>query len=207
MEKAWLFCSSLLDQIFQGTSYNDSVAKVWSLVHPQISLQPEGTIVKSLVAVELSIFPPGEESLTVLYMETVSSCFSWVRGPWARLCPKSGLLLVLRDHNGREPFGMGVVAKPWEVEKVYQLLLTLPPLSSIFGAGNDNGDCIGSRPLLDQPVTGVQAAESSDEPLLICIGHSETPSDMKYFRREWRHHWNVSILKSPCSEILAPAPT
>nr|XP_038041190.1 cholesteryl ester transfer protein isoform X1 [Anas platyrhynchos]XP_038041191.1 cholesteryl ester transfer protein isoform X1 [Anas platyrhynchos] len=55
--------------IFQGTSYNDSVAKVWSLTHPEISLQPEGTVVKSLVAVEINIFPPGEESLMVLYME------------------------------------------------------------------------------------------------------------------------------------------
>uniref|UniRef100_A0A663EJ14 Cholesteryl ester transfer protein n=1 Tax=Aquila chrysaetos chrysaetos TaxID=223781 RepID=A0A663EJ14_AQUCH len=56
-------------QIFQGTSYNNSVAKVWSLAHPQISLQPEGTVVKSLVAVEVSIFPTGEEPLMVLYME------------------------------------------------------------------------------------------------------------------------------------------
>ncbi|EOB01029.1 Cholesteryl ester transfer protein, partial [Anas platyrhynchos] len=55
--------------IFQGTSYNDSVAKVWSLTHPEISLQPEGTVVKSLVAVEINIFPPGEEPLMVLYME------------------------------------------------------------------------------------------------------------------------------------------
>ncbi|NWZ18850.1 CETP protein, partial [Asarcornis scutulata] len=55
--------------IFQGTSYNDSVAKVWSLTHPEISLQPEGTVVKSLVAVEINIFPPGQESLMVLYME------------------------------------------------------------------------------------------------------------------------------------------
>nr|Q3V6R6.1 RecName: Full=Cholesteryl ester transfer protein; Flags: Precursor [Gallus gallus]BAE43960.1 cholesteryl ester transfer protein [Gallus gallus] len=55
--------------IFQGNSYNDSVAKVWSLALPEISLQPEGTVVKSLVAVEISIFPPGEEPLTALYME------------------------------------------------------------------------------------------------------------------------------------------
>uniref|UniRef100_A0A8C9FZM9 Cholesteryl ester transfer protein n=1 Tax=Pavo cristatus TaxID=9049 RepID=A0A8C9FZM9_PAVCR len=55
--------------IFQGNSYNDSVAKVWSLTLPEISLQPEGTVVKSLVAAEISIFPPGEEPLTVLYME------------------------------------------------------------------------------------------------------------------------------------------
>ncbi|NXF97123.1 CETP protein, partial [Eubucco bourcierii] len=56
-------------KIFQGTSYNDSVAKVWSLARPQISLQPEGTVVKSLVAAELSIFPAGEEPRVVLYME------------------------------------------------------------------------------------------------------------------------------------------
>ncbi|NXL85883.1 CETP protein, partial [Alectura lathami] len=55
--------------IFQGNSYNDSVAKVWSLSQPEISLQPEGTVVKSLVATEISVFPPGEESLVVLYME------------------------------------------------------------------------------------------------------------------------------------------
>ncbi|NWI50920.1 CETP protein, partial [Calyptomena viridis] len=59
----------VVQKIFQGTSYNDSVAKVWSLAHPQISLQPEGTVVKSLVAVEVSILPPGEESSVVLYME------------------------------------------------------------------------------------------------------------------------------------------
>uniref|UniRef100_A0A8C8EBM1 Cholesteryl ester transfer protein n=1 Tax=Otus sunia TaxID=257818 RepID=A0A8C8EBM1_9STRI len=58
-----------VQMIFQGTSYNDSVAKVWSLAHPQISLQPEGTVVKSLVAAEVSIFPAGEEPLMVLYME------------------------------------------------------------------------------------------------------------------------------------------
>ncbi|NXO03534.1 CETP protein, partial [Rhinopomastus cyanomelas] len=55
--------------IFQGTSYNDSVAKVWSLSHPQISVQPEGTVVKALVAVEVTIFPAGQEPLVVLYME------------------------------------------------------------------------------------------------------------------------------------------
>ncbi|NXF02892.1 CETP protein, partial [Smithornis capensis] len=59
----------VVQKIFQGTSYNDSVAKVWSLACPQISLQPEGTVVKSLVAVEVSILPAGEESLVVLYME------------------------------------------------------------------------------------------------------------------------------------------
>ncbi|NXU78944.1 CETP protein, partial [Oreotrochilus melanogaster] len=58
-----------VQMIFQGTSYNDSVAKVWSLSHPQISVQTEGTIVKSLVAVEVSIFPPGEDPKMVLYME------------------------------------------------------------------------------------------------------------------------------------------
>ncbi|NXS61736.1 CETP protein, partial [Brachypteracias leptosomus] len=58
-----------VQMIFQGTSYNDSVAKVWSLAHPQISLEPEGTVVKSLVAVEVSIFPEGEEPQMVLYME------------------------------------------------------------------------------------------------------------------------------------------
>ncbi|NXD74079.1 CETP protein, partial [Eolophus roseicapillus] len=58
-----------VQMIFQGISYNDSVAKVWSLAHPQISVQPEGTVVKSLVAVEVSTLPMGEESLMVLYME------------------------------------------------------------------------------------------------------------------------------------------
>lgn len=76
MAKTLLFSCSLFDQIFQGTSYNDSVAKVWSLTHPEISLQPEGTVVKSLVAVEINIFPPGEEPLMVLYMEKVCPCFS-----------------------------------------------------------------------------------------------------------------------------------
>uniref|UniRef100_A0A8C0UJJ1 Cholesteryl ester transfer protein n=1 Tax=Cyanistes caeruleus TaxID=156563 RepID=A0A8C0UJJ1_CYACU len=55
--------------IFQGTSYNDSVAKVWSLTQPQISLQPEGTVVRNLVAVEVSILLAGEEPLVSLYME------------------------------------------------------------------------------------------------------------------------------------------
>ncbi|KFU85826.1 Cholesteryl ester transfer protein [Chaetura pelagica] len=58
-----------VQMIFQGTSYNNSMAKVWSLAQPQISVQPEGTIVKSLVAMEVSILPPGEEPLMVLYME------------------------------------------------------------------------------------------------------------------------------------------
>ncbi|NWU32889.1 CETP protein, partial [Hylia prasina] len=58
-----------VQMIFQGTSYNDSVAKVWSLTQPQISLQPEGTVVRSLVAVEVSILPTGEEPLVALYME------------------------------------------------------------------------------------------------------------------------------------------
>ncbi|NXU12774.1 CETP protein, partial [Pardalotus punctatus] len=58
-----------VQMIFQGTSYNDSVAKVWSLTQPQISLQPEGTVVRSLVAVEVSILPAGEEPLVTLYME------------------------------------------------------------------------------------------------------------------------------------------
>ncbi|NXI59546.1 CETP protein, partial [Chloroceryle aenea] len=58
-----------VQMIFQGTSYNDSVAKVWSLAPPQISVQPEGTVVKSLVAAEISIFPAGEEPRVVLYVE------------------------------------------------------------------------------------------------------------------------------------------
>ncbi|NXD05405.1 CETP protein, partial [Certhia familiaris] len=58
-----------VQRIFQGTSYNDSVAKVWSLTQPQISLQPEGTVVRSLVAVEVSILLAGEEPLVALYME------------------------------------------------------------------------------------------------------------------------------------------
>uniref|UniRef100_A0A663MT39 Cholesteryl ester transfer protein n=1 Tax=Athene cunicularia TaxID=194338 RepID=A0A663MT39_ATHCN len=65
----------MVQMIFQGTSYNDSVAKVWSLAHPQISLQPEGTVVKSLVAAEVSVFPAGEESLMVLYMEKLNDVF------------------------------------------------------------------------------------------------------------------------------------
>ncbi|XP_053934922.1 cholesteryl ester transfer protein [Cuculus canorus] len=58
-----------VQMIFQDISYNNSVAKVWSLAHPQISVHPEGTVVKSLVAVEVSVFPAGEEPLIVLYME------------------------------------------------------------------------------------------------------------------------------------------
>uniref|UniRef100_A0A8C3E1X5 Cholesteryl ester transfer protein n=1 Tax=Corvus moneduloides TaxID=1196302 RepID=A0A8C3E1X5_CORMO len=58
-----------VQMVFQGTSYNDSVAKVWSLTQPQISPQPEGTVVRSLVAVEVSILPAGEEPLVALYME------------------------------------------------------------------------------------------------------------------------------------------
>ncbi|XP_032629938.1 cholesteryl ester transfer protein [Chelonoidis abingdonii] len=59
----------IVQEIFQGTSYNDSLAKVWSLTPPQIILQPEGTIVKSSVAVELSIFSQGAEPTVVLYFE------------------------------------------------------------------------------------------------------------------------------------------
>ncbi|NXQ21967.1 CETP protein, partial [Peucedramus taeniatus] len=58
-----------VQRIFQGTSYNDSVAKVWSLSQPQISFQPEGTVVRSSIAVEVSILPAGEEPLVTLYME------------------------------------------------------------------------------------------------------------------------------------------
>ncbi|NXB89530.1 CETP protein, partial [Vidua chalybeata] len=58
-----------VQRIFQGTSYNDSVAKVWSLTQPQISFQPEGTVVRSSVAVEVSILLAGEEPLVALYME------------------------------------------------------------------------------------------------------------------------------------------
>ncbi|XP_054035551.1 cholesteryl ester transfer protein, partial [Dryobates pubescens] len=58
-----------VQMLFQGTPYNDSVARIWSLAHPHISLQPEGTVVRSLVAVELSIFPAGEQPRMVLYME------------------------------------------------------------------------------------------------------------------------------------------
>ncbi|NXH84615.1 CETP protein, partial [Edolisoma coerulescens] len=58
-----------VQMVFQGTPYNDSVAKVWSLTQPQISLQPEGTVVRSLVAVEVSILAAGEEPLVALYME------------------------------------------------------------------------------------------------------------------------------------------
>ncbi|NWJ07678.1 CETP protein, partial [Crypturellus undulatus] len=58
-----------VEMIFQGTSYNNSVAKVWSLAQPHISLQPEGTVVKALVAAEISIFPLGKEPMMVLYVE------------------------------------------------------------------------------------------------------------------------------------------
>ncbi|XP_042294648.1 cholesteryl ester transfer protein [Sceloporus undulatus] len=59
----------IVREIFQGASYNDSVAKVWSLGPPQISLQPEGTVVESSVAVELGISPKDREPSTVLYFE------------------------------------------------------------------------------------------------------------------------------------------
>uniref|UniRef100_A0A8C4W7K7 Cholesteryl ester transfer protein n=1 Tax=Gopherus evgoodei TaxID=1825980 RepID=A0A8C4W7K7_9SAUR len=59
----------IVQEIFQGTSYDDSLAKIWSLTPPQIILQPEGTIVKSSVAMELSIFSQGAEPTVVLYFE------------------------------------------------------------------------------------------------------------------------------------------
>ncbi|XP_020661802.3 cholesteryl ester transfer protein [Pogona vitticeps] len=59
----------IVQEIFQGTPYNDSRAKVWSLEPPQIALQPEGTVVKSSVAVELVVSSQGEEPSTVLYFE------------------------------------------------------------------------------------------------------------------------------------------
>ncbi|XP_064016691.1 cholesteryl ester transfer protein [Pogoniulus pusillus] len=58
-----------VQKIFQGSSYNDSVARVWSLAQPRISLQPQGAVVESLVAAEISIFPAGEQPRVVLYME------------------------------------------------------------------------------------------------------------------------------------------
>uniref|UniRef100_H9GE63 Cholesteryl ester transfer protein n=1 Tax=Anolis carolinensis TaxID=28377 RepID=H9GE63_ANOCA len=61
----------ILQEIFQGSSYNDSVAKVWSLDAPRISLHPQGTVVESSVAVELSISPLGKGPSAVLYFEKV----------------------------------------------------------------------------------------------------------------------------------------
>ncbi|NXX46598.1 CETP protein, partial [Tricholaema leucomelas] len=58
-----------VQKIFQGSSYNDSVARLWSLAQPRISLRPEGAVVESLVAAEISICPAGEEPRVVLYME------------------------------------------------------------------------------------------------------------------------------------------
>lgn len=69
---------------------------------------------------------------------------------------------MLRDTNGREPFGKGLVAKPWEVEKSYQFFLTLPSLPLTLEAGNDDSDRFGSTPpLLGQPITGVQGGKRS----------------------------------------------
>ncbi|XP_015276877.1 PREDICTED: cholesteryl ester transfer protein [Gekko japonicus] len=56
-------------KIFQGASYNDSLAKVWSLSPPQIILQPKGTVMKSSIAVELSVSSRGEETPLVIYFE------------------------------------------------------------------------------------------------------------------------------------------
>lgn len=54
------------------------------------------------------------------------------------------------------------MAKPWEVEKAFQFLLTLPSLPLTYEAGNDEGDCVGSiPPLLGQPIAGVQGGKSS----------------------------------------------
>nr|XP_056718961.1 cholesteryl ester transfer protein [Euleptes europaea] len=72
----------IVREMFQGASYNDSLAKVWSLSPPQITLQPKGTVVKSIVAVELSVFSPGEETLLVIYFEkavTVTIQASYVK--------------------------------------------------------------------------------------------------------------------------------
>ncbi|KAJ7312142.1 hypothetical protein JRQ81_006486 [Phrynocephalus forsythii] len=59
----------IVQEIFQGVSYNDSTAKVWSLQPPQIDLQPEGTLVRSSVAVKLVVSPEGEGPSTRLYFE------------------------------------------------------------------------------------------------------------------------------------------
>ncbi|XP_074864850.1 cholesteryl ester transfer protein [Carettochelys insculpta] len=59
----------LVQEVFQGTSYDNLLAKVWSLTPPQITLQPEGTIVKSSVAVELSVLSQGAEPTVLLYSE------------------------------------------------------------------------------------------------------------------------------------------
>ncbi|XP_060110387.1 cholesteryl ester transfer protein [Heteronotia binoei] len=59
----------IVQEIFQGASYDDSLAKVWSLSPPQIILQPKGTVVKSSVAVELSVFSRTEETPLVIYFE------------------------------------------------------------------------------------------------------------------------------------------
>ncbi|XP_077166472.1 cholesteryl ester transfer protein isoform X2 [Paroedura picta] len=59
----------IVQKIFQGASYNDSLAKVWSLSPPQIILQPKGTVVKSSVAVELSVSSHDTETPLVIYFE------------------------------------------------------------------------------------------------------------------------------------------
>ncbi|XP_053126651.1 cholesteryl ester transfer protein [Hemicordylus capensis] len=58
-----------VQEIFQGPSSNDSLAKVWSLDPPEIVLQPEGTVVKSTVAVELNVSSHGGEPSMRLYFE------------------------------------------------------------------------------------------------------------------------------------------
>ncbi|XP_048371737.1 cholesteryl ester transfer protein [Sphaerodactylus townsendi] len=59
----------IVQEIFLGASYNDSLAKVWSLSLPQITLQPKGALVKSTVAVELSVSLHREEIPLIIYLE------------------------------------------------------------------------------------------------------------------------------------------
>uniref|UniRef100_A0A8D0G798 Cholesteryl ester transfer protein n=1 Tax=Sphenodon punctatus TaxID=8508 RepID=A0A8D0G798_SPHPU len=64
-------------RIFQDRSFNDSMAKIWNLTPPQISLQPEGTIVKSSVAAELRISSDGDEPSVALYFEKVDAAHTY----------------------------------------------------------------------------------------------------------------------------------
>ncbi|XP_054856898.1 cholesteryl ester transfer protein isoform X2 [Eublepharis macularius] len=59
----------IMREIFHGISYDDSLAKVWSLAPPEITLQPKGFVVKSPVAVHLSVSSREEESPLVIYFE------------------------------------------------------------------------------------------------------------------------------------------
>ncbi|KAM4614514.1 cholesteryl ester transfer protein [Discoglossus pictus] len=56
-----------LEKIFQDSSLDSSVTRVWSLTAPEIRVNPKGTIVTSSVAIQINATKDGEDGFDTLY--------------------------------------------------------------------------------------------------------------------------------------------